>query len=63
MFSNNLKEIRMKKGLSQFKLAEKSGISQGNISQYEQGKIYPTIYTVESLCKILEITATELLGF
>ena len=63
MFSERLKAIRKQKGFTQLKLAEKSGVPQGNISLYETGKFIPTILTVECLCGALEITATELLGF
>lgn len=63
MFSKRLREIRQLKGLTQVKLAEKSGVAQAMISLYESGKFVPTILTIECLCGALGVTATELLGF
>lgn len=43
------------KGYSQEKLGEKSGLSTHYISDIEQGKYSPSIPTIESLAKALEI--------
>lgn len=62
-FGEKLRAMREKKGLSQVKLAEKSGIPQVAISHYELGKHIPTITALEWLVGALETTSTELLGF
>ena len=62
-FGEKLRDMRMKKGMSQVKLAEKSGIPQVAISQYETSKHIPTITALEWLVGALETTSTELLGF
>ena len=38
---NRVKKTRIKKGLSQFELSKGSNITQSNLSQIENGKIYP----------------------
>ncbi len=39
--NNRVKEARSKEGISQFELAKRSNIAQSNISQIENGKIFP----------------------
>lgn len=63
MFSNRLREIRTKKGLTQKELAEKSGLSQVNISFYETGRFMPNLFSLQCLCGALDMTLTEFLGF
>lgn len=62
-FGQRLKRIRKAKGLTQVALANKSGIDQHFISNYEVEKTVPSLPTLEWLCKALDITATELLGY
>lgn len=63
-FGQRLKRIRKEKGLSQTELAKITGISNSTISAYEHDYISePKVACVEWLCKALDITATELLGF
>ncbi|MCL1789789.1 MAG: helix-turn-helix domain-containing protein [Peptococcaceae bacterium] len=49
-------ELRKKHKLSQFKLAEKLGLSQQTISKYERGKIEPDIGTLKSLANIFNVS-------
>jgi len=57
-----LKELRMKKGMTQQKLAEKSGIAQSVISDIENGATQdPRFDTVVKLAKALECTLSEFL--
>ena len=62
-FGDRLATLRIAKGLSQGKLANKAGVEQGYISLYEADKVSPTIVTLQKLCVALEITATDLLGY
>lgn len=55
IFRKNIKYYRFMKGYSQEKLGEKSGLSTHYISDIEQGKYSPSIPTIESLAKALEI--------
>jgi len=51
---------RKKKDLSQEKLAERADLHRTYISDIERGVRNPTITTVFTLCKALEITPAEL---
>lgn len=50
-----LTALRMKKGLSQRKLARLTGLSVGCISQIETGKRNPTPATAQKICQALEV--------
>lgn len=52
---------RKEKNLTQAQLAEKLGVSNKTISKWENGKCMPDYSIIESLCKELEITVSELL--
>ena len=62
-FGQRLKRIRKEKKLTQVKLGNKMGIEPHAICGYEVGKMLPSLPTLEWLCKALDVTATELLGF
>lgn len=61
-FSNNLKEIRKSKGLTQKDMAEKIGVAKSTYSLYESGKREPNILTIKKIAKVLDISASELLN-
>lgn len=63
MFGERLKEIRLKNGLKQSVLAKYVGTTQTIISMYESGRIQPTLYTLERICKFFNVSSSELLGF
>jgi transcriptional regulator with XRE-family HTH domain len=46
---------RINKGLSQFELGEKIGVSHVMISNYESGKKSPQIITLKKLAEVLEV--------
>jgi transcriptional regulator with XRE-family HTH domain len=52
---------RKRNGLSQEKLAELAGLHRTYISDIERGVRNPTITTIFTLCKALNITMSELL--
>lgn len=52
--AENLKRIRIEKGLTQKKLAELCGISEGMIRQYELGLRNPKIETLKKLANALD---------
>lgn len=56
-----LKTIRVQKGFSQSSLAEKLGISQNTISQWESGERAPSVSMLKRLTVILECSADTLL--
>ena len=60
-FSEKLKALRLKNGLTQDELGEKLYLSRTSISYYEQGKIEPNIETIIAVADLFNITTDELL--
>ena len=58
-----LYEMRRKNGLTQRELAQKAGITQRLISDYETGNRTPKLETVAKLADALEVKAAWLAGF
>lgn len=52
---------RKEKNLTQAQLAEELGVSNKTVSKWECGKCMPDYNIIESLCKQLEITVSELM--
>jgi len=59
IFGERLKDLRNKAGLTQTALAEKSGVSQSQISNYEAGRWHSTWETVCKLAKALGVSTEE----
>lgn len=64
-----LEQIRIKlineikeSGLSQSEIARRLNIKQQAISQYITGQTMPALDTFANLCKILDVSADEILG-
>ena len=62
LFSKRLKDCRIKKGMTQGKLAEKAGIQKHYISNYEHDKNLPSLFNLIVLSDVLEVPAGYLLG-
>ena len=60
MNSNILKELRLKKCLTQDELAEKTKMTRDKISYYERGLITPTIKSLSKLVNVLDISNKQL---
>ncbi len=61
-FKATLKRQRQAKGLSQYALAKKAGVSQQYLNELEAGKKRnPGIETVRKLAKALKVRLSELL--
>lgn len=58
--SNNLKNIRKEKGLSQFELAEKANISEQTINSIESKRLWPSDKTLSKITTALEIDIFKL---
>ena len=61
LFGKRMREIRMKRGLSQQAVAERAGIAQTHVSDIELGFKLPNLLTVVRLaialeCKFVELT-------
>ncbi|MEQ1715060.1 MAG: helix-turn-helix transcriptional regulator, partial [Hyphomicrobium sp.] len=55
LVGENVRRIRLKKGLTQEHLAEVSGLSQQYISGLESGRHNPTIVTLHELAQALGV--------
>lgn len=60
MFGKRVKEIRKKRGMSQKALAEKVGISEGQISNIESGKRSTTVERQADIAKALHVSLSDL---
>ena len=62
MLSQNIKEIRKSKGLSQQELAVKLNVVRQTVSKWEQGRSVPDSEMLISLSEVLETPVSTLLG-
>lgn len=60
-FADNMKRMRIKKGMSQADLEKRSGISQSAISSIERGERSPTEETMKLLAKGLNVPICSLI--
>jgi transcriptional regulator with XRE-family HTH domain len=60
LFGARLRELRLKRGLSQQALAERVGIPQTHVSAMEVGIKFPNLLTVLRLAAALECKVTDL---
>ena len=59
-FGENLKRIRMSKGISLRDLADIAELNFGNIGDIELGKVNPSLTTIARLADALEIGVCDL---
>lgn len=59
---NNIKNIRKKRGLTQHDLAEMLGVSQGNLSAWEVGRVNIPSDQLIRLSEALNCSTDEILG-
>ena len=63
MISQNIKENRKKKGLSQDKLAKLADVTHTTLVKLESGaNDNPTVKTLRKIADVLEISLDELVG-
>ena len=61
MFSELLRELRSKKGVTQVELAKAIGVSNGNVGDWERGRSKPGYEALVALARYFEIDAGRLL--
>jgi len=61
LVGRNVKDARLKAGLSQEQLAERSGFSQQYLSGLERGQRNPTVVTVFELAQALGVQPVDLI--
>lgn len=59
-FGQRLKELRNKKGITQYQLAELVGIDPKHMSHIETGRSFPKADLIEKFAEALEIEYTKL---
>lgn len=57
-----LQEWRERRGVSQRKLSELSGVHHVSLARLESGKLDPQLSTLLKLCEALDITLNQLVG-
>lgn len=57
-----LKELREKKGISQYKLASDLGVAQSTVGMWENGKNRPESATLSALADYFQVSVDYLLG-
>ena len=58
----NLKKMRIKRKVTQVKLAEIANVTQETISAYESGKAYPSVDTLIKIADFLNTSTDYILG-
>lgn len=59
LIGKNIKRLREVKNLSQKEVCVDSGVSQGQYSRIENGKVEPSISTLEKLATVFEVDIVE----
>ena len=62
-FGKKIKLLRFKKGISQEKLSELSGISRSVMGKIERGEISTTLFSVEKIATALNTEINKLFDF
>lgn len=61
-FASNLRALRKEKKFSQQKLASQVGVTQQCVSEWEKGKIEPTMSPLWRLADVFEVSIDYLIG-
>ena len=62
MIGEKIKELREDKGISQYRLAELTGINRSTINRYENGSIQKISFdNLLKICEALEIDIKEII--
>ena len=59
-FGERLKQVRLAKGLTQEQLAYEADVELSQIHRLESGKTNPTLSTITTVAKALNVTLSEL---
>ncbi|SRR6266542_2867438 len=60
LIAKNIKRLRELKNLSQKEICATSGLPQGQYSRIENGKVEPSVSTLEKLANVFEVSIAEL---
>lgn len=59
---NNLRKLRLEKGMSQQKLAEMTGVTQQAVNKYENHNVQPDLSVLIKMADIFETSVDHLIG-
>ena len=63
ILGKRIKEIRLSKGISQFKLASDCNVEVSQISRLERGKLNVGVSLIFEIAKVLDIELSEIFNF
>lgn len=58
-----LREARLKRGLTQVEVADKANLNDGYYSRVERGEANLSVVTLESILKVLKVKSSKILPF
>lgn len=61
MISDNIKNLRKEKGLTQKELADLLHVTAQAVSRWEKGEVEPSVDTISNMAKIFEVTTDEII--
>ncbi len=61
-YGENIRSIRIARGLTQQDLADKLGVTHGAVSSWERERTEPNMETVERMCEILSCKKSQIVG-
>jgi len=61
--ATKLREIRLKKGMKQTDVADKSGLNSNYYARVERAEAIPTVITLKKILTALKVKSSEVLTF
>ena len=61
-FSDRLKSLRLQADMTQAELAEKLSVTRQAVSNYEQGRSFPSLDVLAEIGRIFDVSLDELLA-
>ncbi len=62
MLNQNIRDVRIARGMSQVELAKRLGVSKQSVSNWENDNIQPSVEMLRKLARCLCVSADRLLG-
>ena len=62
MIGENIRRLRVEKGMTQKELADKLFVTAQAVSRWENGEVEPSVSTISAIAKIFEVSGDEILG-
>lgn len=61
-FAENLRKLRIERGMTQVAIASRLGVDKSTYNGYESGKRKPDVQRIKEIATILNVSADDLLG-